>query len=347
MNQPQPDPTPRGPAYQGRLLPRPDEEVVDQGLDFDVRTLLSRRRMLKAFGLGAGMFALAACGVDAASTSDASASGASGVTEIPDETAGPYPGDGSNGPDVLEESGIVRSDIRSSFGTSTTTAEGVPLEFELTILDMAEDNAPFVGVAVYAWHCDRDGRYSMYSEGVEDENYLRGVQVTDAEGKVRFTSIVPACYSGRWPHIHFEVYPDEASITDSANAIATSQLAFPEDVVDLVYATEGYEASVANLAQVIAGVRQRLRRRRRRAPARHGHRRRDHGLRRHPDRPGRHGHRADRRRSARRRWPGRSGREPAERRAPVRCTGRRCTEWRTERIEHPGLTAGTWGLVLL
>jgi protocatechuate 3,4-dioxygenase beta subunit len=85
---------------------------------------------------------------------------------------------------------------------------------------------------------------------VEDENYLRGVQVTDADGKVRFTSIVPACYSGRWPHIHFEVYPDEASITDSANAIATSQLAFPKDVVDLVYATEGYEASVANLAQV-------------------------------------------------------------------------------------------------
>lgn len=250
MNQPQPDPTPRGPAYQGRLLPRPEEEVVDQGLDFDVRTLLSRRRMLTAFGLGAGMFALAACGVDAASTSDASVTGAGGVTEIPDETAGPYPGDGSNGPDVLQESGIVRSDIRSSFGTSTTTAEGVPLEFELTIVDMTKDNAPFVGVAVYVWHCDRAGRYSLYSEGVEDENYLRGVQVTDAEGKVRFTSIVPACYSGRWPHIHFEVYPDEASITDSTTAIATSQLAFPKDVVDLVYATEGYEASVANLAQV-------------------------------------------------------------------------------------------------
>ncbi|HEY5785946.1 MAG TPA: intradiol ring-cleavage dioxygenase [Microlunatus sp.] len=249
MNQPQPDHTSSGPAYQGRLLPRPDEEVVDQGLDFDVRTLLSRRRMLKAFGLGAGMFALAACGVDA-TTTGTSASSVTGVTEIPDETAGPYPGDGSNGPDVLEESGIVRSDIRSSFGTSTSTAEGVPLEFELTILDLAKDNAPFVGVAVYAWHCDRAGKYSMYSEGLESENYLRGVQVTDDEGKVRFTSIVPACYSGRWPHIHFEVYPDQASISDSTNAIATSQLAFPEDVVDLVYATEGYEDSVTNLAQV-------------------------------------------------------------------------------------------------
>jgi protocatechuate 3,4-dioxygenase beta subunit len=250
VNQPQPDLTSRGPAYQGRLLPRPDEEVVDQGLGFDVRTLLSRRRMLKTFGLGAGMFALAACGVDTASTSGASAAGASGVSEIPDETAGPYPGDGSNGPDVLEQSGIVRSDIRSSFGSSTTTAQGVPLAFELTVLDLAQDSAPFAGVAVYAWHCDREGRYSMYSEGVEDENYLRGVQVTDAEGKVRFTSIVPACYTGRWPHIHFEVYPDEASITDSTNAIATSQLALPQDMVDAVFATEGYQDSVANLSRL-------------------------------------------------------------------------------------------------
>ncbi len=250
MNQPQPDRTLRGPAYQGRLLPRPDEEVVDQGLDFDVRTLLSRRRMLKTFGLGAGMVALAACGVDATSTSGAAAGSATGVTEIPDETAGPYPGDGSNGPDVLEESGIVRRDIRSSFGSSTTTAEGVPLEVELTLLDLAKDAAPFDGVAVYAWHCDREGRYSMYSEGVENENYLRGVQVSDADGKVRFSSIVPACYSGRWPHIHFEVYPDQASTTDSTKAIATSQLALPKEMVDAVYATTGYEASVANLAQI-------------------------------------------------------------------------------------------------
>jgi protocatechuate 3,4-dioxygenase beta subunit len=250
VNQPQPDPTPRGPAYQGRLLPRPADEVVDQGLDFDVRTLLSRRRMLQALGLGAGMVALAACGVEGATTSDPTTTTSAGLTEIPDETAGPYPGDGSNGPDVLEQSGIVRSDISSSFGTSTTRAEGVPLELELTVLDLAEGAAPFVGVAVYVWHCDREGRYSMYSEGVENENYLRGVQVTDGDGRVRFTSVVPACYSGRWPHIHFEVYPDEASITDATTAIATSQLALPKYVVDTVYATAGYEASVANLARI-------------------------------------------------------------------------------------------------
>ena len=109
---------------------------------------------------------------------------------------------------------------------------------------------PFAGVAVYVWHCDREGRYSLYSEGVTDQNYLRGVQVADAAGRVTFTSIFPACYSGRWPHIHFEVYPDQAAITDSTNAIATSQVALPRDTCETVYATSGYEASVSNLARV-------------------------------------------------------------------------------------------------
>ena len=109
---------------------------------------------------------------------------------------------------------------------------------------------PFAGVAVYVWHCDRGGNYSMYSSSVEDQNYLRGVQIADANGVVKFTSIFPACYSGRWPHIHFEVYPDQASITDASHAIATSQVALPQDICDQVYAQTGYEASVQNLAQV-------------------------------------------------------------------------------------------------
>jgi len=247
---PTPDPTGPGTHYQGRPLPRPAEDLEDQGLGFDVETLLRRRNVLKAFGIGAMAFGLAACGAGA--TPSSSSAGASGTSagEIPDETAGPYPGDGSNGPDVLEQSGIVRSDIRSSFGDSSGTAEGVPMELELTITDLANGGAPFAGVAVYVWHCDAGGNYSLYSSGVEDQNYLRGVQIADAEGKVRFTSIFPACYSGRWPHIHFEVYPDQASITDSTNAIATSQVALPEDACNTVYATAGYEASVRNLSGV-------------------------------------------------------------------------------------------------
>ena len=129
-------------------------------------------------------------------------------------------------------------------------AGGVPTTVELTLYDLANGGVPFEGVAVYVWHCTREGGYSMYSEGVEDENFLRGVQITDADGTVTFTSIFPACYDGRWPHIHFEVYPDEASISDAANVIATSQVALTEDVCKVVYAEEGYEASVSNLANV-------------------------------------------------------------------------------------------------
>ena len=151
---------------------------------------------------------------------------------------------------MLELSGIVRSDIRSSFAGSSGTADGVPMTLELLVTDLANDGAPFAGVAVYVWHCDREGRYSMYTDGVTDQNYLRGVQVAGADGKVSFTSIFPACYRGRWPHIHFEVYPDQASITDDARVIATSQVALPEDVSDTVYAESGYEASVSNMERV-------------------------------------------------------------------------------------------------
>ncbi len=264
---PEPDQTPDGPAYEGRLLDRADEEVVDQGVAFDLRTLVTRRRALSLFGIGAGAAVLAACAPAAggSSTPTATPSTATPSTtpspsatadvyavpagEIPDETAGPYPGDGSNGPDVLEQSGIVRSDIRSNLDGGTAV-DGVPLAFTLRILDMANGDVPFENVAVYAWHCDAQGRYSMYSSGVENETWLRGVQVADARGQVTFTSIVPGCYAGRWPHIHFEVYPDVASITDSANAVATSQLAFPADMLGDVYALAAYEGSAQNLAGV-------------------------------------------------------------------------------------------------
>jgi len=256
---PEPVQTPEGPTYEGRLLDRADEEVVDQGAAFDIRTLVTRRGILGLAGLGVGAMVLAACAPsgggstsESTSTSDTGTTSGSSTTtaagEIPDETAGPYPGDGSNGPDVLEDSGIVRQDITTSIDGSATV-DGIPLTFEFQVVDLANGSVPFEGVAVYAWHCTAEGEYSMYSSGLEDVTYLRGVQVADAEGKVSFTSIFPGCYSGRWPHIHFEVYPDLASITDSANAIATSQLALPEDVCATVYADSRYPGSTQNLSQ--------------------------------------------------------------------------------------------------
>jgi protocatechuate 3,4-dioxygenase beta subunit len=210
--------------------------------------------VLGLFGLGAVGVGLAACGGSPdsppGSSGSSSASAGTAAGEIPDETAGPYPGDGSNGPDVLALSGIVRSDIRSSFGDASGTAEGVPMTLELVVSDLAGGGVPFEGVAVYVWHCSREGGYSLYSEGIEEENYLRGVQMADADGRVSFTSIFPACYAGRWPHVHVEIYPDQASITDATSAIATSQVALPQDVCERVYAESGYEASVRALAGV-------------------------------------------------------------------------------------------------
>ncbi len=227
-------------------------------------TLLERRRILGIFG-GLGVAAgLAACGsaadtstASSATSTSSSATATTGTTnaatavdsEVPDETGGPYPGDGSNGPNVLDDSGIVRSDIRSSFGASTTTAEGIALTINLTVTDSTDGYAALSGAAVYLWHCDRDGQYSLYSQGVQDENYLRGVQSTDAAGTVTFTSVFPAAYSGRWPHIHFEVYASAADAISSGPIVKTSQIALPQAACDAVYATSGYERSVQNMAQ--------------------------------------------------------------------------------------------------
>src|SRR4051794_22107776 len=174
------------------------------GLHEDLVRLASRRDALKIFGAGGAAAILSTLGAPSAPARTPTAA-------VPGETAGPYPGDGSNGPDVLDDSGIVRHDIRRSFGSSRTPATGVPLRVNLTVTDASNDYRPLPGRAVYLWHCDRSGRYSMYSPGVTDENYLRGIVKTDSDGLAWFRTVLPACYSGRWPHIHFEVYASVAT----------------------------------------------------------------------------------------------------------------------------------------
>jgi protocatechuate 3,4-dioxygenase beta subunit len=232
----------------------------------DLRTTTpSRRELLTWFGgLGAAVV-LTACGGNGGSKSSASTGGSTSTTrgstattaagaatvstceQIPEETEGPFPGDGTNGPNILTEDGVVRRDITKSIGSASGVAGGVPLTLDLSIVD-AERCGPKPGAAVYVWHCDREGRYSMYS-GLTDENYLRGVQAADANGKVTFTSIFPAAYDGRWPHIHFEVFDSIEQATNGRNRIAVSQMALPKDVCQAVYATDGYEQSVQNLAR--------------------------------------------------------------------------------------------------
>ena len=252
----------------------------DRGLEFDLSTLMSRRSLGMFLGAGTAA-ALAACTPGGSSTGGATtgaasatsaaaagstpaASGSAAATstpsasptltraiaecgvEIPQETAGPYPGDGSNGPNVLAASGVVRQDITSSFGTSTTTADGVPLAVTLTLLDNANGCAPLAGAAVYAWHCDKDGKYSMYDAGLKNENYLRGVQEADANGQVTFRTVFPGAYSGRWPHIHFEVFESMDNATAAGQVLAVSQIALTDAACKDVYASAGYAASARN-----------------------------------------------------------------------------------------------------
>jgi protocatechuate 3,4-dioxygenase beta subunit len=224
---------------------------------------LERRNVLRLLG-GAGLVTIVgACGSSggdggAASTTTTSAGSGSTTTTaatatatataIPEETAGPYPGDGSNGPNILTEPDVVRSDITTSIGELSGTAAGVPLTITLKVLDLAKSATPLAGAAVYLWHANRDGEYSMYS--LPTENYLRGVQETGSDGTLTFRSIFPGCYDGRWPHIHFSVYESLDAATGGGSKLRTSQLALPEDVCEQVYAADGYSQSTSNLSRV-------------------------------------------------------------------------------------------------
>jgi protocatechuate 3,4-dioxygenase beta subunit len=130
----------------------------------------------------------------------------------------------------LVRSGIVRGDIRRGFGTAHGAARGVPLDVRLRVTS-ANSGRPLEGYAVYLWHCDADGNYSLYDGGLERENYLRGVQTADSAGWVRFTSIFPGVHEGRRPHLNVEVYPSLAC----RDLLYHGQIALPGDACAKVH----------------------------------------------------------------------------------------------------------------
>ncbi|RZA14157.1 MAG: intradiol ring-cleavage dioxygenase [Lysobacteraceae bacterium] len=234
---------------------------------FERRTALRWLLGAGAMSLGgAGAMTLAGCGGGGSSTTTASdsssgSSGSSGGSSggstttscsvIPSETEGPYPGDGSNTANgsvanALALSGVVRSDIRASIAGASGIATGVPLQVIIELVNTNASCADLSGYAIYLWHCDALGRYSMYSGGVTGENYLRGVQATGTDGTAVFQTIYPGCYAGRVPHMHFEVYRSTTTATNWNNKLRTSQLCFPADSNSAVYATSGYGNSAAN-----------------------------------------------------------------------------------------------------
>lgn len=245
---------------------------TEHSLANDIQTMLdmtiSRRQSMRWLFASAAAVPMAGCGGGgtAAETSTTSTTSTGTTTTgtiggtttcavIPEETAGPYPGDGTNSnasgvANALILAGIVRQDIRSSIAGASGVAAGVPLTIKLQMVNVKSSCANLAGATVYLWHCDREGRYSMYSSGVTGENYLRGVQEADASGIVTFTTIFPGCYDGRMPHVHFEVYPSLAKSTAASNRIKTSQFGFPTATLAEAYTASGYGTSVSNLARI-------------------------------------------------------------------------------------------------
>ena len=194
-----------------------NDDDHDGGLGRDLRLfrdgLIARRRALSLIGMAAGSVAIAG-GSSLLFPRAAHAAGTC-VADAP-EIAGPFPADGTNHAsgetsDVLTKSGVVRRDVRRSFLTTATKAKGVKIHLKLKLVNTNAQCAPLAGYAVYFWHCDRDGLYSLYT--IPQESYLRGVQVSDENGELDFVTVFPGCYPGRWPHLHLENFTSLAEAT--------------------------------------------------------------------------------------------------------------------------------------
>jgi protocatechuate 3,4-dioxygenase beta subunit len=233
--------------------PAPDPSHETEGLAADLPHLMTRRLLVTGLGLGGAALSLLVAQGGAAAVTGIAEDG-SVCLQQPAATAGPFPADGSNmragqTVNILTEAGVIREDIRTSIGGLSPVAEGVPLRLEIALVDVGRACAPLAGHAVYLWQCDAAGVYSIY--GAEDRNYLRGVAISDAKGQVQLTTVVPGCYPGRWPHLHFEVFASAEAAAGGGQALLTGQFALPEAACREVYAAEAaYAASIGPLEDV-------------------------------------------------------------------------------------------------
>ena len=233
-----------------------DAQHIEEPTNEELR-VLTRRSALRLIG-GAGFALIAGCATEepgAATTSLATTTSTGAATTtpavpsstttaiassttfgnagtcvlIPEETAGPFP------LDLSGNEQFFRTDI-------TEGKEGVPMTLTLAIVDVNSDCAPLSGARVDLWHCDALGAYSGFQQqgvGTTKETFCRGIQLADASGQVSFQSIFPGWYEGRITHVHFQVFLE-------SGVEATSQIAFPQEITDAVYAVEPYASKGPN-----------------------------------------------------------------------------------------------------
>ena len=197
---------------------------------------IGRREVLALIGATGAALAAACSGELPTSPTETTTGGASTTTTTttsggagtgaacavtPSETAGPFP----------SLTDLFRSDIREG-------RTGTQLDLALTIVNTATSCAPLAGVNVEIWQCDASGNYSQYGSE-RSQTYLRGIQTTDANGQVRFTTVYPGWYQGRATHIHVEV-------TRNGQVLKTTQIAFPDSVNADVHGSGVYASRGSN-----------------------------------------------------------------------------------------------------
>ena len=144
----------------------------------------------------------------------------------------------------------MRRDITSSFGIASGRADGVPARIKLTLLDTAKRCAPMAGAAVYVWHCDREGRYSLYSDGVTDGELPPRRPGSRRRRRRHVRQHLPRLLLGPVAaHPLRGLLRSRRPRPAAGNTVATSQVALPADVCNTVFATDGYEQSVQNVAR--------------------------------------------------------------------------------------------------
>ena len=228
---------------QSTTNPTGEPDHLEEPTNEELR-LLSRRSALRLLG-GAGLAVIAACVTDGVTSTTAGTASSTSATAgntatttfggvgacvlIPEETEGPYP------LDLSGDEQFYRTDI-------TEGPPGVPLTLTLSLVDVNAGCAAIEGARIDVWHCDAEGVYSGVSQpGIDTtgDTFCRGIQLTDANGQATFQTIYPGWYQGRITHVHFQVFFD-------SGLVATSQIAFPEDVTSAAYALEPYAAKGPN-----------------------------------------------------------------------------------------------------
>ena len=212
------------------------------------RTLLragGATAVLAVIGVRTGDLANAAVAQLPGSSARAAEAAVTGCTTLTTEL--------TEGPFWVDER-LLRSDVRSDSQTGTTMA-GVPLTLTVHLTDAGADCTPQPGAYVDIWQCNAQGAYSAVSGSGNPDNtgvdWLRGYQVSDAEGKVTFTTIVPGWYVGRTLHIHFRV---RLALDSSTPHNFTSQFFFDETTTAAVLATSAYQKSGTRTSNSTDGI---------------------------------------------------------------------------------------------